>query len=63
MITLRLVGEIGRRVDEAGQLDDLAEPVEIAATGGAHLGDEGERAGPGGFAAAGDVDVPAELAR
>ncbi len=59
---LGLVGEAGRRVDEAGELDDADEPVEVAVAGGPDLGDEVQAAGPGRRGAGVNVDAVAEAA-
>jgi hypothetical protein len=51
---LGLVGEIGGGVDEAGQLDDPFQPVEIAAAGGLDLRQQADRADPRRGGAVGD---------
>ena len=59
---LGLVGEVRVGVDESSQLDDLDQPVEVAAAGHLQVRDQVQRAGTGGGGARFGVEVVAELA-
>ena len=59
---LRMIGEIGRRADEAAQFHHPLDFVQIAVRGGLGLGDQVEAAQPGRLVAFVDVHVFAESA-